>query len=160
MNYKPIVVIAAFAIVAVVLSYIVMFVVFPLPQPELRSTIPPTQEPATLVIETPSPEPTPSPYVMCGDYHKVTDRYKTVDGGYYVVIENTTYQIQEAQFDNVTKGDFVKLLYQYDGFFYPRFSETDPYRGYVISDPSRSLTEVSEEESGYRYACRVERVVP
>ena len=103
-----------------------------------------------LITPQPTPTPTPSPYVMCSDYSKVTDRYKTVNG-FYNTTENETYSISEMVYENVSIGGYVKTNFACttdELCYYSRYLNMD-----VEAGPN--MTPISEEESGYRYACKV-----
>ena len=111
-----------------------------------------TSNPVTQPTPTPTPSPTPSPYVMCSDYLQVTDRYKTVNG-LYITAENETYRISNTVYENVSVGGFIKTnqACPIDAEHYCYYSSY--FNMNVEAGPN--MVPVSEEESGYRYACKV-----
>ena len=100
------------------------------------------------ITTTPAPEPTPD-YVMCKDYTKITDRYKTPNG-FYIVVGNETIVSDKAQYENISVGGYVKLKYNKYGGWY----SYDYNPGRIISDYLKELIPVTESESGYRMACK------
>lgn len=97
--------------------------------------------------------PTPAIYVMCDDYVKITDRYKTPEG-FYIVVGNETVEIDEKKYENTTKGGYAKI--DLDGSITRYYYE--PYTPfYIVVDTIEDLVAVTESESGYRFACRAVR---
>jgi hypothetical protein len=106
-----------------------------------------TSNPVTQPTPTPTPSPTPSPYVMCSDYLQVTDRYKTVNG-FYIVTGNETHTTSERNYLNTTIGSYVTTRIDCgQGYFC--------WKNYDVIGDGIKIVPVSEEESGYRYACKV-----
>ena len=54
-----------------------------------------TIEPAVDVSQT--QEPVANPYVMCSDYSQVTDKYKTLNGN-FVVVRNETELVDDTMY--------------------------------------------------------------
>jgi hypothetical protein len=97
-------------------------------------------------------------YVLCSDYHKITDRYKT-PAGYYLKIYgvNEALSLTQDQYNNTKIGEYVKYLpsgirsYPIgENFGYWYDSET-----LMEGNTSLVLIPVTEKESGYREACKV-----
>jgi hypothetical protein len=120
-------------------------------------------EPITVssTIETSTPAPTPQ-YVTCSNYHKVVDKWKTPDGSYVKLDDNTTVELMPPDFvpssppiqlgddyTNITVGEYTNICE----------SSTDRYDYTTLCTSKLSRTvklkPVSESESGYRDACEV-----
>ena len=102
------------------------------------------QPDSVTINTTPTPEPK---YVLCSDYVKITDRYKT-PAGFYVVAKNETLALSEEAYNKVNVGYSAKIrngVYLGGGY----------YQWYAIVEDAGDVKPVSETESGYRDACEV-----
>jgi len=118
----------------------------------------PLIESTASVVEHEYPTPKMAPtteYVLCSDYSKITDRYKTPHG-FYIVIGNDTIPVTDAEYDKTKINGYVKYyppgtIHQLpDGWWVERY-------GYEIADIADKLIPVTESESGYRMACKAIR---
>lgn len=99
---------------------------------------------------TPTPEPK---YVLCSDYVKITDRYKTPNG-FYIVAGNETIALSEEEYNKTEKGLSVKI--ERPGVYYdPTVPGFKYWRMQTTVSSMRQIKPVSEAESGYRDACEV-----
>jgi hypothetical protein len=114
----------------------------------------------TNITPTPTgiPTETPTQYVLCSDYHKITDRYKT-PAGYYIIVDDSPLQIplSEDQYNSMEIGESVPA--EILGYINIRSGVGGGSRGgdVLIVEGTRSylLRPVTEQESGYREACEI-----
>jgi hypothetical protein len=108
---------------------------------------------------TQTPAITGPAYVLCSDYHKITDRYKT-PAGYYLKIDgvNETLSLSQDQYNNTKIGEYVKYLPSGTMQYYPlggNYGFWSYGANSMEGNTSLALTPVTEKESGYREACKV-----
>lgn len=118
---------------------------------------------------TPIPVPTPE-YVMCSDYVKIVDKYRTVNANIIVTSDNETNYVSTYQYPNLTIGKFIRISerdrsetiigggYIMRMFDLRRAGDGNP-NGFARYDHDiktfDSVIPVTEAESGYREACKV-----
>ncbi len=78
--------------------------------------------------------------VNCNDYQKITDKYRVVDEGYYIVYGGSAHQVFETQYNISIIGNYIKKSSSI---------------GYISYYEFRNLTPLNESETDYRGACKV-----
>ena len=124
-----------------------------------------TQSVEIVVTPTPVPTPTPVEYVECSDYHKIVDKWKTPDGNFVKLDDNTTIGLIPYNPSFMVSGAGWSSTYVY-GDDYNNISIGEYAKACVEPNDAYSfctsklqivakLKPVSEEESGYRDACEI-----
>lgn len=100
--------------------------------------------------------PNQTDYVMCSDYVKIEDRYKTPEGFYIVVNGTGTITIDNKQYANTAVGEFIRVD---NGGYYWGMTASGRVSimelNTMIGNSSIKLIPVTEAESGYRSACKI-----
>lgn len=122
-------------------------------------------------LTAPTPVPTPE-YVMCSDYVRIVDKYRTVNNNIIVTSDNETNYVSTYQYANLTVGKFISTKERYNDAFIigggpgrvmrmydSRWAGDGTTLGFIRYDHDikqfDSVIPVAEAESGYREACKV-----